>query len=102
MSKQDMLPSPSPTRPRYRNLSFRLLVFVALIASLCYTFSIFLPHCHELLSPKKQDYADTCPQADVLVPDKNGELWTGLGQVYGTDAFRSKAAEWLGGAVKIP
>jgi Gly-Xaa carboxypeptidase len=100
MSKEDLL-LPSSLKPRYRKSSYRLLAFVGLAASLCYTFSIFWPF-HELLSFTKQNHADTCPQTNVLVPDKNRELWTGLGQVYGTDAFAIKASDWLGGAVRVP
>jgi Gly-Xaa carboxypeptidase len=101
MSKEDHL-LPSSLKLRYRKSSYSLLVFVGLIAILCYTFSTFWPQCHELLSITKHNHVDTCPQVDVLVPRKNGALWTGLGQVYGTEAFMIKASDWLAGAVRVP
>lgn len=98
MPKEDLLMSSSSPRL----ISYRLLAIVGLIASLCYTFSVFWPSCHVMFSFANQNHADTCPQADVLIPDNKRELWTALGQVYGTEAFTVKAAHWLGGAVRIP
>lgn len=43
-----------------------------------------------------------CVQEDALTPTKNGQLWKQLGVTFGTDEFRGKAIEWLGGAVRIP
>ncbi|KAG2121218.1 hypothetical protein BD769DRAFT_1671694 [Suillus cothurnatus] len=45
---------------------------------------------------------DLCPQADELVPEKNGVIWESLQLTYGTEAFKAKAIDWLGGAVRIP
>lgn len=46
--------------------------------------------------------AEQCPQATAVVPEKNGELWTSLGETFDTDAFKGRAVEWLGGAVRVP
>ncbi|KAG0709347.1 hypothetical protein DFH29DRAFT_1027583 [Suillus ampliporus] len=46
--------------------------------------------------------ADLCPQADELVPEKNGAIWESIGHTYGTDEFKTRAVDWLGGAVRIP
>lgn len=45
---------------------------------------------------------DLCPQAPELIPVKNNALWQTLTEIYGTEAFRTKAIEWLSGAVQIP
>ncbi|KAG2066244.1 carboxypeptidase S [Suillus decipiens] len=43
-----------------------------------------------------------CPQADELVPKKNGEIWESLQHSYNTEEFKARAIDWLGGAVRIP
>ena len=43
-----------------------------------------------------------CPQVSAVVPVKNSELWSSLGQTFVTDSFKSRAVEWLGGAVRVP
>ncbi|KAI0058987.1 carboxypeptidase S [Artomyces pyxidatus] len=43
-----------------------------------------------------------CPQVDALYPSRNGELWKNLGKTFDTDAFKGRAIDWLGGAVRIP
>ncbi|KAG6373800.1 hypothetical protein JVT61DRAFT_5945 [Boletus reticuloceps] len=43
-----------------------------------------------------------CPQAPELIPVKNNALWETLTEIYGTEAFRLKAVDWLSGAVQIP
>ena len=46
---------------------------------------------------------DFCFQTDVLVPDKNNELWNDLTTTIGSlDSFQMKAVDWLAGAVKVP
>jgi hypothetical protein len=44
-----------------------------------------------------------CPQTDVLVPEKNIELWNDLrATIESFNGFQTKAADWLAGAVKVP
>ena len=43
-----------------------------------------------------------CPQTDVLVPEKNNNLWNDLTATIGSNGFQTKAVEWLAGAVKVP
>jgi hypothetical protein len=45
---------------------------------------------------------DLCPQADPLVPQTNGVIWRNLNKLYSTKSYPEQAAEWLGGAVRIP
>lgn len=49
-----------------------------------------------------KDGVDLCPQADELVPEKNGVIWESLQQTYSTEMFKARAIDWLGGAVRIP
>lgn len=49
-----------------------------------------------------EDGVDLCPQVDELVPEKNGVIWESLQHTYGTEAFKARAIDWLGGAVRIP
>ena len=46
--------------------------------------------------------ANFCPQADALYPKSNALLWDSLGSDFDEDAFTTRAAAWLGGAVHIP
>ncbi|KAI0766929.1 carboxypeptidase S [Trametes elegans] len=43
-----------------------------------------------------------CPQASVVVPEKNSALWKSLGNTFDSDTFKARAIEWLGGAVRVP
>lgn len=45
---------------------------------------------------------DLCPQVGELVPEKNGVVWESLQHVYSTEEFKTRAIDWLGGAVRIP
>ena len=48
------------------------------------------------------DSAQTCPQADEVKPSTHAALWRELGEQIGTEEFKLKAVDWLGGAVRIP
>ena len=48
------------------------------------------------------DNGPRCPQADILTPDKNANLWTELNKKIGTPAFETSAINWLAGAVRVP
>ncbi len=44
---------------------------------------------------------ETCPQPSALEPTKNGELWRGVLDTYGSSQFLTRAVNWLGGAIQI-
>jgi Gly-Xaa carboxypeptidase len=48
------------------------------------------------------DNGPRCPQADILTPDKNANLWTEVNKKIGTPAFETSAINWLAGAVRVP
>ena len=43
-----------------------------------------------------------CTQVSAVAPEKNSELWGLFGETISTDAFKTRAVEWLGGAVRVP
>ena len=45
---------------------------------------------------------DACPQAAPISPSLHANLHKDLEQEYATEAFKLKAYEYLGGAVRIP
>ncbi|KAL5531541.1 hypothetical protein ACEPAG_4418 [Sanghuangporus baumii] len=46
--------------------------------------------------------SEVCPQADILFPVRNKVVWDAFGAQLDTNDFRSKAIDWLGGAVRVP
>ncbi|TFK31147.1 hypothetical protein BDQ12DRAFT_694504 [Crucibulum laeve] len=79
--------------------------FVRLFAASCIALVLFvggrvLFQFRDLAPDAK--YGELCPQADVLVPEKNGKLWDIVTDKFGTDSFKAQAVEWLGGAVRVP
>jgi hypothetical protein len=52
-----------------------------------------------LLSPAA---APPCSQVDVLTPEKNEVVWSAVGDKISSDAFQTRAINWLSGAVQIP
>ena len=46
--------------------------------------------------------SNNCPQADILIPEKNGQVWSELNVKIGSAAFKQTAIDWLAGAVRIP
>ena len=46
--------------------------------------------------------AEICPQSTAIFPSKNVETWKELDKVFNNPEFNPKAAELLGGAVRIP
>ena len=61
----------------------------------------WLWHCIQSISLDTAN-SNVCPQVPELIPVKNNALWETLTEIYGTEAFRSKAIDWLSGAIQIP
>ena len=76
------------------------------LAALAITFFARVTHKHlwHSISSTSLDPAngDLCHQAPALIPVKNNALWETLTAIYGTEAFQSKAVDWLSGAIQIP
>ncbi|TFK71649.1 carboxypeptidase S [Pluteus cervinus] len=43
-----------------------------------------------------------CPQAGVLTPQRNATFWVNLGDHIQSEAFKTRAIDWLAGAVQVP
>jgi hypothetical protein len=104
-----LLPSPTLERPaKVQEFKIDSRKFGRLL--LLFTFFIWTslklateaPRFYDTLPFWKDDDSSACAQADALVPDQNGNLWNALAETYGTDAFKNRAVDWLGGAVRIP
>ncbi|KDQ26797.1 hypothetical protein PLEOSDRAFT_1043178 [Pleurotus ostreatus PC15] len=98
ISKGGDLPAPlvasraKPSRPWRRLLVFTVACGYALLSAT--RREIFpLKHCRD---------EDLCFQANELTPDKHGDLWADIGSTISTDAFKTKAIDWLAGAVRVP
>ena len=85
-----------------RGLVKGLVAVLALLTCLHSLHIVNLHSCWGSHNVASDVSADLCPQASVVVPQKNGELWKSLGKTYDSDAFKARAVEWLGGAVRVP
>jgi len=87
-------PSPTPTPgSQQRNNKVWLVVICFLVSQ--------LPFLH-FWYPFDQSSSNTCPQAGVLIPEKNAKVWTELNDKIGSGAFKKTAIDWLAGAIRIP
>ncbi|RDB23324.1 Carboxypeptidase S [Hypsizygus marmoreus] len=106
VEKEPLLPSTTISKPSDRKFRRPLLYTGLLLLLSSYYALLILPQFTDLgpwLGQKHHDYSTNyCPQADVLVPEVNGELWNSLTATIGTASFKSRAVEWLGGAVRVP
>ncbi|KAI0629289.1 carboxypeptidase S [Trametes polyzona] len=104
-TEKAQMPEPvSQPRPRTRCVGRTLvkgLVVVLAFLTCLHAFEVLdLRSC---LSERIVDVtAAQCPQATAVLPEKNSNLWTSLGKEFDTDKFKSRAVEWLGGAVRVP
>ncbi|KAH7929100.1 carboxypeptidase S [Leucogyrophana mollusca] len=93
-----LLPGAQNSKPKAGSFSLKITVVgfaIILSTALAKGFSHFHDSGRELST-------GVCPQVAELVPQKNGALWESLGSIYGTDKFKMRAVNWLGGAVRIP
>jgi Gly-Xaa carboxypeptidase len=98
----DFLPSAAapnqPNKPRFYN-SFRNF----LVLTTCLALSLAVKFTAQFINVSSDALnVNLCPQAEVLAPTKHAELWADLGATIGTDQFKARAVQWLGGAVRIP
>ena len=101
--KDNVLPQPTISLPN-TNSKFSMLkhaVFLMAVLGLGSYFSSDFTDIHAVTQWYRGD-GESCPQADVLVPQANGALWKSLGAVYASDNFKARAVDWLGGAVRVP
>jgi len=104
--KDNVLPQPTISRTNTNSRSPILKRAVLLVAALglgSYFCNIFTGNVAiHAATQWYHDDGDSCPQADILVPQANSALWNSLGAVYASDDFKTRAVDWLGGAVRVP
>ena len=108
-TKEPLLPSAVEVVPAKKGCSAGLRVVKALLVGMsawACLHALGLAPVPEVavdaLFPALYTAESQCPQVSAIVPEKSSELWTSLGETYASDAFKSRAAEWLGGAVRVP
>jgi len=91
--------------PRTQKFKWRVLGFVALLASVLAVASSHHANLSSaLLSAIRLGHhtrAELCPQSDILYPERHAQLWKNLGRSFDQDTFTIRAVEWLAGAVRI-
>ena len=93
---------PSTKSPSFlkRKFFWRLLAAAALVL---FGTHLYLVHNYEVHNlPLVGFEEDYCPQGKILVPRNNRGTWETIGRLLVTEEFKLKAAESLGGAVRIP
>ncbi|CAE6471865.1 unnamed protein product [Rhizoctonia solani] len=107
-TKQELeLPLTANAEPTSRKTNPRLALIGALFAGLLVLYPISCslsssrPHHHHT---DVVNVEGVCPQVDPVVPasDANRKLAEELGNAFGDSSFEAVAAEYLGGAVRIP
>ncbi|KAJ7767417.1 hypothetical protein DFH07DRAFT_1011128 [Mycena maculata] len=73
------------------------------IALTCFGLSVF-SHSSYYFSrrPHLRDTAAGCPQVEALTPERGAELLGNISHLIGTADFKTKAIDWLAGAVQVP
>ncbi|KAF8337821.1 hypothetical protein F5887DRAFT_983768 [Amanita rubescens] len=97
----DLLPLVAPAPSTKKTGRFRTLL-IALGFILCTLKSISIASRGSTLLPHILESSNHCPQTGLILPRKNRKLWKDLGKTIGSNGFKARAVDWLGGAVRIP
>ncbi|KAI0924588.1 hypothetical protein AcW2_005436 [Taiwanofungus camphoratus] len=107
--KDALLPSAAPARVHARAstcTNYKSRFPKLLVALISLSTCLYVAHVGVVLWTRMRESdvesAHMCPQASPLVPQKNEELWSSLGETFGTEAFLDRAVNWIAGAVRIP
>ncbi|KAH9921729.1 carboxypeptidase S [Epithele typhae] len=88
---------------RHRAHYLTLAAISALVLSLCFLFARGRGFSSCGGGGAHEDYAaEVCPQTGAIAPVRHGALLDALEAEYAMDAFRLKAYESLGGAIRVP
>ncbi|KAG5636676.1 hypothetical protein H0H81_007206 [Sphagnurus paluster] len=95
-----LLPPQAPALPQRNRHLRKILVAISVVL-----YSAYIWRCTQAIPKlRNQIYSTTgaqCLQVEVLVPEKNGELWESLSATFRTKDFEAEAVNWLGGAVRV-
>ena len=89
-------PTPAPKLQQRKNVWIQVAIICFIVFRSTY---LYFWHATDKASWTP---SNNCPQADVLIPEKNGEIWSELNDKIGSAAFKQTAIDWLTGAVRIP
>jgi hypothetical protein len=92
----------APRSKRSKWTSLGLVALLATVFAVAFLHANFLDGKFLSAISLTHGVANLCPQADALYPESNALLWDSLGSDFDEDAFTTRAAAWLGGAVRIP
>ena len=98
--KDNVLPLPTTiSRPNTNPILKRAAFLVAVLGLSFYFSNIFTEN---VATYWYRSDGESCPQADVLIPQAHSALWNSLGAAYASENFKTRAVDWLGGAVRVP
>ncbi|KAF8216349.1 hypothetical protein K438DRAFT_1703174 [Mycena galopus ATCC 62051] len=96
--KDGLLPSPAPQpAPRTPSRRTKGLICIVLLSLLALRVNFALHRGTDV-----HNAASGCPQVDALVPQRGAEVLAGVSDLLATPAFKTKAVDWLVGAVQVP
>lgn len=98
--KTSSLPHFTPLKRN--NIGFSIprwaLVLLTLLAVKLY---LFYAQLHHRTVDDFTEFKGLCTQSKELIPEKNADIWSGLGKIYSSEKFSGRAVKWLSGAVQI-
>ncbi|KAJ7470811.1 carboxypeptidase S [Mycena latifolia] len=97
----DRKPSFSSESPSKKAPSFPAVVVWGGLLAAAIFLSLHVPRSRHFPAPSVEP-ATTCPQVDVLIPERNAGVWAAARDHTATPAFKTRAIDWLAGAVRIP
>ncbi|KAF7370753.1 Gly-X carboxypeptidase [Mycena sanguinolenta] len=86
-------PAPAPRNQRLNKGLFLLILIPSLL---------FSGHLASLRYHSETALASLCPQVDTLVPQRGADVLANISDLLATPDFKTKAVNWLAGAVQIP
>ena len=85
-------PSPNPAPKSQRQKNKHIWIGVAIFCFIVFRATTYL-HIWHAADKAPGTPSNNCPQADVLTPEENGEIWTELNEKIGSAAFKQNAIE---------
>lgn len=86
----------------------RLVLFAALAWSFASSLDVFILEdlglWFDIDLPQSFQHTlePSCAQVPALTPERNGPLWNAVGEEISGDAYKTRAINWLSGAVQVP
>jgi len=104
--KQDFTGLPTSVEPIKLGSPSRSKRIKALVVGLCLgllgTGGFVLQSIAPGFAVSKPHPTALCPQVNPIAPAKHPAIWESLVERFTTDEYKTRAIEWLGGAVRVP